>query len=206
MAPEQARGKPIDKRVDVWAFGCVLFECLTGKRAFDGETMTDVLAAVLEREPDWSRLPATTPPHVHALLVRCFTRDPRARLRDIGEARLTLGGAVPVPASATGSRRGALALVALASLVVGSAVTAWWRRAPPATPAPSAFRQLNLRPEAIFARALRARRQDGRLQRRAHRATRPSSSSSGPRVPSRSASGRSARTSWRCPRTGTWRC
>src|SRR5262245_35345434 len=61
MAPEQARGKPIDKRVDVWAFGCVLYECLTGKRAFDGETLTDVFAAVIEREPDWTKVPDTTP-------------------------------------------------------------------------------------------------------------------------------------------------
>src|SRR6185436_7668933 len=72
MAPEQARGKPIDKRVDVWAFGCVLYECLTGKLAFEGETMSDVLAAVLEREPDWTRLIPATPRPVVELLHRCF--------------------------------------------------------------------------------------------------------------------------------------
>jgi eukaryotic-like serine/threonine-protein kinase len=92
MAPEQARGGTIDKRVDVWAFGCVLYECLTGKRAFEGETLTDVLAAVIERDPDWTKLPAATPPHVRALLRRCFAKDSRQRLRDIGEARVTLGG------------------------------------------------------------------------------------------------------------------
>jgi Tol biopolymer transport system component len=93
MAPEQARGKPIDKRVDVWAFGCVLYECLTERLAFDGETMSDVLAAVLEREPDWTRLSAATPRRVVELLHRCFAKDPRQRLRDIGEARLCLARA-----------------------------------------------------------------------------------------------------------------
>jgi serine/threonine-protein kinase len=93
MAPEQARGKPIDKRVDVWAFGCVLYECLTAKRAFVGDTLTDVLAAVLEKEPDWTKVPAATPPRVRELLERCFTKDARARLRDVGEARLALESA-----------------------------------------------------------------------------------------------------------------
>src|SRR5262245_50779370 len=93
MAPEQARGKSIDKRVDVWAFGCVLYECLTGRRAFAGETLTDVLAAVLEREPDWTRLPAVTPRRVVELLHRCTAKDPRQRLRDIGEARVGLAQA-----------------------------------------------------------------------------------------------------------------
>ncbi len=90
MAPEQARGKSIDKRVDIWAFGCVLYECLTAKRAFAGETLTDVFAAVIEREPDWTKLPASTPPRVRELLQRCFAKDPRARLRDAGDARLEL--------------------------------------------------------------------------------------------------------------------
>ncbi len=100
MAPEQARGKPIDRRVDIWAFGCVLYECLTAKRAFAGDTLTDVFAAVLEREPDWTRLPAATPPRVRELLERCFAKDPRARLRDIGEARVLLQ-APPEPFSAS---------------------------------------------------------------------------------------------------------
>jgi Tol biopolymer transport system component len=90
MAPEQARGKSIDKRVDVWAFGCVLYECLTAKRAFAGDTLTDVFAAVLEREPDWTKLPAATPSRVRGLLESCFAKDPRRRLRDIGQARLEL--------------------------------------------------------------------------------------------------------------------
>jgi len=91
MSPEQARGKPVDRRADVWAFGCVLYECLTGKRAFGGESIPDTLAGVLEREPDWSALPGATPAHVRALLERSLVKDPRLRLRDVGEARIALG-------------------------------------------------------------------------------------------------------------------
>ena len=90
MAPEQARGKPINKRVDIWAFGCVLYECLTAKRAFVGETLTDVLGAVLHTHADLSALPEATPRRVRELLERCFAKDPRQRLRDIGDARLEL--------------------------------------------------------------------------------------------------------------------
>ena len=92
MSPEQARGKPVDKRTDVWAFGCVLYECLCGRRAFGGESLTDVLAAIVEREPDWSRRPPDVPPHVLRLLRRCLIKDPRTRLRDAGEARISLSG------------------------------------------------------------------------------------------------------------------
>jgi serine/threonine protein kinase len=91
MAPEQARGKPVDKRADIWAFGVVLYELLTGKRLFGGgETVTDTIAAVMTREPDWSTLPAKTPPHVRRLLERSLRKDLKLRLRDIGEARITL--------------------------------------------------------------------------------------------------------------------
>ncbi len=86
MAPEQARGKPVDRRADIWAFGVVLFEMLTGRRLFDGETVSDVLAAVLTREVDFGLLPPSTPPAVAKLLRRCLTRDPRERLSWIGEA------------------------------------------------------------------------------------------------------------------------
>jgi Tol biopolymer transport system component len=121
MAPEQARGKPVDKRVDLWAFGCVLFECLTGRRTFAGETVSDVLAAVLEREPDWSRLPAATPAHVRALLGRCLEKDPRMRLRDAGEARVALARGAASPAGAERSRGSRSALVAAIALVLGGA-------------------------------------------------------------------------------------
>ena len=90
MSPEQARGKAVDKRTDIWAFGALLFEMLTGRRAFDGETVSDTLASVLRSDPDWSLVPATVPPHVRALVARCLERDVSRRLRDIGEARLAL--------------------------------------------------------------------------------------------------------------------
>ena len=90
MAPEQVRGKPIDSRVDVWAFGCVLYECLTATRAFKGETLSDVLAAVLQDQPDWTRLPSGTPTYVQNLLTRCLEKNPRERLRDVGDAGLML--------------------------------------------------------------------------------------------------------------------
>ena len=90
MSPEQARGQAVDKRADIWAFGCVLYELLTAQRAMKGDTVSDILASVLTDEPDWSRLPATTPPRVVALLHRCLTKDPRDRQRDIGDVRFEL--------------------------------------------------------------------------------------------------------------------
>jgi serine/threonine protein kinase len=88
MTPEQAKGKTVDKRADIWAFGCVLYEMLTGKQTFTGETLTDTLAAVVRGEPDWTALPTETPAVIRTLLTRCLTKDPRQRLRDIGEARI----------------------------------------------------------------------------------------------------------------------
>jgi serine/threonine-protein kinase len=90
MSPEQARGLPVDKRADIWAFGCVLFEMLAGQRAFAGETSTDVIAKVLEREPEFEALPAHVAPAIGRLLRRCLEKDSRRRLRDIGDARLEL--------------------------------------------------------------------------------------------------------------------
>ena len=90
MSPEQAKGKSVDRRTDIWSFGCVLFEMLTGKMAFSGETVTDTLAAVIKSEPDWNALPAAVPAHVRVLLRRCLQKDPRHRLRDIGDARVSL--------------------------------------------------------------------------------------------------------------------
>src|SRR5262245_4140684 len=90
MSPEQARGKHVDRRTDIWSFGCVLFECLSGKPAFEGETVSDLVAHILEREPDWSALPARTPERLRDLLKRSMVKDARQRLRDIGDARLEL--------------------------------------------------------------------------------------------------------------------
>jgi len=99
MAPEQARGRAVDRRADVWAFGALLFEMLTGRIAFPGETVSDTIAALLAREPDWSALPAGTPAQLRRLLRRCLNKDPRRRLRDIGDARIELDDARSSPAS-----------------------------------------------------------------------------------------------------------
>ena len=125
MSPEQARGRPVDKRADIWAFGCVLWEMLTGHRTFDGETVTDVLAAVVTREPDMVHLPSATPPSVRRLLKRCLDKDARTRLRDVGEARIALatsgkeevtGTAVASQAPSTRGRNAWLVGAALALL------------------------------------------------------------------------------------------
>jgi Tol biopolymer transport system component len=92
MAPEQARGKKVDRRADIWAFGVILFEMLTGERVYAGETVTDVIAAVVTREPDWDRLPGDAPVALRRVLRRCLQKDPRKRLRDIGDAALELRG------------------------------------------------------------------------------------------------------------------
>jgi Tol biopolymer transport system component len=101
MSPEQARGKPVDKRADLWSLGCVLYECLTGIQLFSGETATDSLAAVLTKNPDWSALPSATPPLVRALLGRCLVRDPKQRLQDAGDARIELELAIADPSGKT---------------------------------------------------------------------------------------------------------
>ena len=107
MSPEQARGKTVDKRADIWAFGCVLHEMLTGTRLFAADSVPETLGLIFSREPDLTTLPAATPARVRTLIARCLVKDPRQRLRDIGEARLALdaahdtSGAVqssPVPA------------------------------------------------------------------------------------------------------------
>jgi serine/threonine-protein kinase len=112
MSPEQARGKPVDKRADIWAFGCVLYEMLTGRRPFDGEGVSDTLARVIEREPDWARLPATLSPTLSTYIKRCLQKDPRQRVQAIGDVRLALEGAFEPPVSQ----------------IAAPAVVAWWRR------------------------------------------------------------------------------
>jgi len=127
MSPEQARGKAVDRRADIWAFGVILFEMLTGERMFVGETVTDVVAAVVTREPAWERLPAGTPGNVRRVLRRCLHKDPRKRLRDIGDAALELGeaagedggaerGGASDPAAGASLRRPSRRLVGLAGV------------------------------------------------------------------------------------------
>jgi len=106
MSPEQARGKAVDKRADVWAFGAVLYEMLTGRHPFSGETVSDILACVLKSDPDWTALPATTPAAIRRLLRRCLEKDPLKRLRDIGDARIELEEAMHgAPPDAAPTRR-----------------------------------------------------------------------------------------------------
>jgi serine/threonine protein kinase len=90
MAPEQAKGKNIDKRADIWAFGAVLYEMLTGRIVFSGETVSETLAAMLTKEPDWNALAARTPARMRDLLRRCLIKEPRNRVRDIGDARIAI--------------------------------------------------------------------------------------------------------------------
>jgi Tol biopolymer transport system component len=93
LSPEAARGRPADRRADVWAFGCILYECLTGRRPFEADSVADLLAAIVDRPPDLARLPAAAPPRVRRLVARCLDKNPRTRLQDIGEARVALSGA-----------------------------------------------------------------------------------------------------------------
>ncbi len=135
MSPEQAKGKPVDKRTDIWAFGCILYECLTGKRAFRGETVAETLAAVLHGEPDWDALPDPTPARIRDLLRRCLQRDADRRLRDIADARLEIEDAgIEAPAPAGERRRSRHEAIpwALAAFAIVAAVTLgvweWSRR------------------------------------------------------------------------------
>ena len=146
MSPEQARGHAVDKRTDIWAFGCVLYEMLTGRAAFGGDTLSDTIASVLEREPDWSRLPADTPEPIRNLLVGCLAKDPRDRLRDIGDVRISIDSTL---SGSSGSRTVAreqrparrvpfwLPWVLTAGLGAGLAgLVIWAVRPPSSAPAP----------------------------------------------------------------------
>jgi len=135
MSPEQARGKRIDKRTDIWAFGCVLYEMLAGSRAFTGETTSDVIAAIIERAPDLNALPRSTPPHVRRVIERCLEKDLKRRARDIADVRAELDAREPPPtaAPARAPRTTAMTLAMLAIIVIVAGVAAWrWPRVPPA--------------------------------------------------------------------------
>jgi serine/threonine-protein kinase len=150
MSPEQAKGKPVDRRADLWSFGCVLFEMLTGRQPFVGETTSDVLAKVIERDPQWSALPATTPASIRTLLRRCFEKDPRRRLDSAAVARMEIDDVsrpTPLEEHAAGIdvraarwRWPSWAALALAAAAAGVAVIATWAatRRPAASPSPLA--------------------------------------------------------------------
>jgi Tol biopolymer transport system component len=146
MSPEQANGKPVDKRADIWAFGCVLYEMLTGKRPFTGDDVVDTIAAVIRGEPDWNALPAGVPPVVQKFLRRCFCKNLNDRVQDIGDVRLALDGAFEVTASQpivaarpsrwTPARIGEL----VAAVALVSAAAAWLLKPTPSTPQTSVRR------------------------------------------------------------------
>ena len=142
MSPEQARGKPVDRRTDIWAFGCILFEMLSGQQTFEaGDTVSDAIVAVLSTEPDWSKLPADLPANVQAVLRRCLQKDVRKRFRDIGDVRFEIEeGAIEVSISTVAAQAspklapwrmaiGAAAIAATAAAIGGVAV---WRFGAPA--------------------------------------------------------------------------
>jgi Tol biopolymer transport system component len=157
MSPEQARGEEVDKRTDIWSFGCVLLEMLTGRQVFEGKTVTDVIASVVAREPNWERLPAETPGAVRRLLRRCLEKDAGRRLRDVSDVRLEIEEALEAPEATAieevapgAARPGRLRLwqaiaatAILAALVLG---VLWWRNA--ATP-PKVIRATIPAPEGM---------------------------------------------------------
>ena len=141
MSPEQARAKPVDRRADIWAFGVVLYEMLTGHKLFaSGDTVTDIIAAVVTREPDWNALPASTPPRIRRLLERCLRKDVKKRLQAIGEARIAIDEpdeplARKAATSSAQVRRQWWAWAVAAAAVV-AAGAGWWRATRPPAPQP----------------------------------------------------------------------
>ena len=170
MAPEQARGKVVDKRADIWAFGAVVFEMLSGTRAFRGEDVTDTIVSVISKEPDWTRLPAATPARLRQLLTRCLKKDVKTRLQAIGDARVQIdelvsgaaedwGGSSPAIPTTTASPHGRLPWMVATATVAGMIAMAmptlrYLRQTPPpemrleiTTPASDAPLQFALSPD-----------------------------------------------------------
>ena len=143
MSPEQAKGKAVDRKADVWAFGAVLYEMLTGRKAFEGEVVSETLASVLKTDPEWSTLPGDTPPALRRLLERCLEKDPRQRMRDIGDARIAIDDLrsgrfeeteVVTAAAPKRANRLVTAAAVAAALVLG-AIAAWFLKPVPPEPA-----------------------------------------------------------------------
>jgi eukaryotic-like serine/threonine-protein kinase len=139
MPPEQAKGRSVDRRADIWAFGCVLYEMLTGQPTFQGETVSDTLAAVIKDEPNWRRVPATTPSSIVTLVRRCLVKDPKQRLRDMGEARIAIEATLARDVAADGYREAheikegahpaplrVLPWVLAGLMLIAGLVAGWW--------------------------------------------------------------------------------
>jgi serine/threonine-protein kinase len=168
MSPEQARAQPVDKRTDIWAFGCVLYEMLTGRAAFVGGTTSDIIASVLQRDPDWDQLPATTPDQLRRLLHRCLQKDPQLRLRDIGDVRFELDergapeGVRGNRAAAASARSTRLVLGSLPLVAAVAAMLAWQLKPPAPLPVTRVSHVLDEeQPLADLARPLVAIAPDG---------------------------------------------
>ena len=162
MSPEQARGKPLDKRTDIWSFGVVLYECLGGRKPFEGETSTDLIAKILERDPDWTGLPSDTPSTVRLLLKRCLQKDRKRRLHDIGDARIEIEEAmndpyvhgVTSPEVSRSTRRGLKvpwSVAALMVIIVTSLIVRDWMGSTPSVPRPVRRFAIDLPAEAPVA-------------------------------------------------------
>jgi serine/threonine protein kinase len=161
MSPEQAKGKPVDKRTDIWAFGCVLYEMITGRRAFDGDDVSDTLAGILRGEPDWNALPADASPRLRTIVKRCLEKDRKARIPDISTVRFLMDEAAAQAAIDTaadadagskppspGLRRPGRtrptsrvwqAAAALLALTTVAGVAAWWSASRPRVPSVTRF-------------------------------------------------------------------
>ena len=151
MSPEQARGRSVDRRTDIWAFGAVLYEALSGRKAFPAETVTDTLAAVVRGEPDLDALPRETPARVRDVVTRCLRKDANKRLQHIGDARIALEEAGTAPEESPASRARATWLAPLAAALAAAALT-WWVTRPSVAPSQVTRSLLSLPPGAVLAR------------------------------------------------------